>query len=1131
MIFIIKRVMEEIKNKKIFYNIEYNKMSLNELKQNYKDLNLSLKEVRKFKKDFNVIGRWSKPKYISFLKQYNQLRENQQKEQRLKQKEEQTKKRLEESKKRLEELKKKLNQKINQIINKNVFKDLEKIFNLVIKQKIKLNEEQIQKINSILYNPEGDKKKIMTFQFKDGSIIGEQIIYLSKNTKYIIDELLENGFLNEAENPDNSDDLYALRFIDIYNIKLDYLKPRKKLLKNGEVNKNVLIKDGDFFPFINISKLDLTKYQIYTQDQLKDFINKKQKIENCLIWTLRQYDINEAVLNEVKLILNNGSYIKKIDLIKICPIIKLNIRLHTHNKNEQKIKIQKIISNNEFEFIDIALIHNHYFKFEDTIYSSCFIKNYEVLKDLENPYNITQIKTINNKNYYIQNDKQKINSLNLVVNMREYFKDGDFSYIDECNDNTHTKNKFFLDNIENEQRKIKDFEDKKPNEEDIFYGDCESVVNNGTHKLLLLGVVKEGDNDEVKIFNKSDDEFIIIKFLDYITENGNKKAIIYFHNLKYDLALLQPYLNIIDKCVKSGQVYSVDVMYKSQKISFRDSFKYLSFGLPKFNKTLDLPEEFDKKEAIAYEYYTYENNNVRIHKDEYLKFLNPKYIKIFNKEIKPFLDDKDFFNPTEYYKYYLKYDCLTLKHGFEKFSKILYENVGLHTKDYLTISSISDAYFRKNGAYDGVYENKGNLREFISRAVFGGRVNYNEKYLNKKIEGKIADYDGVSLYPSSINRLCREKGLPKGKAKNLINLNEWEQYAYSIMEIKILEVNKKQQIPFIAYKTENGNLEYLNEPPPENIIIDSITLQDYIEFHKIKYQIIQGVYWDSGYNQKMGELVQHLFNERLKVKEINPVLGDVYKLMLNSAYGKTIMKKSNDKIIIKSEKYFNDYVYNNFNTIKTTQKINDYAYEIKSIDYDNSYNRNHIGCMILSYSKRIMNEIFNICNDNNYIVYYTDTDSIHLDFKDVKSLESKYEEKYDKNLNGKNLEQFHPDFSVVDENGDKIKTEGDIYSTEFLCLGKKSYIDKLEYKIKGDDKIYNDYHIRLKGITEAGLNHEVKKYNDDYMGMYQHIAQGNKINFLLNPKYEKPLFDFKNGVVSTRSEFIREVKRQEPKPI
>jgi len=109
--------MDEIKNKKIFYNIEYNKMSLNELKQNYKDLNLSLKDVRKFKKDFNVIGRWTKPKYMSFLQQYNQLRENQQRLNQLKQKEEQ-------AKKILEKKQQKLKQEINKIVNKNVFKDL-----------------------------------------------------------------------------------------------------------------------------------------------------------------------------------------------------------------------------------------------------------------------------------------------------------------------------------------------------------------------------------------------------------------------------------------------------------------------------------------------------------------------------------------------------------------------------------------------------------------------------------------------------------------------------------------------------------------------------------------------------------------------------------------------------------------------------------------------------------------------------------------------------------------------------------------------------------------------------------------------------------------------------------------------
>ena len=1130
--------MEEIK-KKIFYNLEYNKMSLNELKQTYRNLNLTLKQVRNFKKLFSVVGRWSKPKYISFLNQYYQLIENQQREKRLKEEEE--------LKKRLEEAKKKLNQEIDKIINKNSFLDLQNILNLVVNQKIKLSKKQINKIMTILYKQESGKKKLMTFSYNENELIGTQTIHIikDKGVKDFLIELLQEGVVmtGTSQTITWSDAIYGLIYKIIWGVKLHYLEPRKKLLKNGEVNENELNKANAFFPFINESELDLPKYQIYKQQQLKDFINNKQKIENCLIWTLRQYDINEAVLNEVKLSIEKGSYIKKIDLIKICPIIKKNIRLHTYNKNQKQNFIQKIITNKEYDFIDIGAIHGHYFKFEETIYSSCFIKNYELLKDVKNAFNITEIIDIN-KGYY-RYGKQKINSLNLIVNMTKYFKEGDFSYIDECNDNTNTKDKFFLDNIENEQREIKKFEDKKPNDSIIFYGDCESVVNNGNHKLLLLGVVKEGQNDEVKIFNKVDEEFWINKFLDYITNNGTNKSIIYFHNLKYDLALLQPYLNIIDKCIKAGQVYSVDVMYKKQKISFRDSFKYLSFGLPKFNKTLKLPEEFNKKEAIAYEYYTYENNNVRIHKDEYLKLLKQKDKIIFNKEVIPFLDDKDFFNPTEYYNHYLKYDCLTLKYGFEKFSNILYENVGLHTKDYLTISSISDAYFRKNGAYKGVYENKGNLREFISRAIYGGRVNYNEKFLNKKVEGKIADYDGVSLYPSSINRLCREKGLPKGPAKNLINLNEWEQYDYSIMEVKILEVNKNQQIPFIAYKQENGNLDYLNEPPfsyekdekgkikidknnnkikiIENIIIDSITLQDYILFHDIKYEIIQGVYWNEGYNKKMGGLVQHLFNERLIVKEINPVLGDVYKLMLNSAYGKTIMKKSNEKLIIKSEKYFNDYVYNNFNTIKSTQKINDYAYEIKSIDYDNSYNRNHIGAMILSYSKRIMNEIFNICNDNNYIVYYTDTDSIHLDFKDVKSLESKYKEKYHKNLNGKNLEQFHPDF-------DLDGADSEIYSTEFLCLGKKSYIDKLEC-INKDGSIINDYHIRLKGITEDGLNYEVKNYGD-YMKMYEHIADGNEINFLLNPKDgKKPLFDFKNGKVSTKGEFRRLVKRQQPKAI
>lgn len=46
----------------------------------------------------------------------------------------------------------------------------------------------------------------------------------------------------------------------------------------------------------------------------------------------------------------------------------------------------------------------------------------------------------------------------------------------------------------------------------------------------------------------------------------------------------------------------------------------------------------------------------------------------------------------------------------------------------------------------------------------------------------------------------------------------------------------------------------------------------------------------------------------------------------------------------------------------------------KSVVTDATYNQ--CGVIILDYSKRIMNEVFSIVEDNNLHVYYQDTDSI-----------------------------------------------------------------------------------------------------------------------------------------------------------
>ena len=1148
------------------------------------------------------------------------------------------------------------------------------ILNMVVNDNQTLTNQQAQRVWN---NITGQGNHILTITFGDGR---EQIIAVNATTRDFIIDILINGLLVEQQEQYGSDIIDNLNIRDIQSLTIERLRRPERRIVN---------RDGRFFPYVNTTNEDLSKYQVFNQEQAYDqkLVSKR---EHCLIHTLTQAGIETSVINNIKMsyIQDNTDNtvriaIRKKDLHNISNIIKRNIVVHTMNGKriaKQVIKAEEAVG----EDINMAMYENHYFLFEDTKYSKYSIINYEELKDEEDFNNIIKTVKKKDKTYnYKDENKSKINSLLLVDKFfkAQYFKKLDLCKFEESTTHEKLKEHIYLDNIDNEQRLCEEKKEKKtlddmginryteekkvikatekltkkekPKQE-IYYADCESFVKDvDYHKLYLLGVVND-KSDIVDIYNICDqpekedvsrEQQVVYKFFNNITKNGTTNALVYFHNLKYDYHLLERLINIKDRCEKDGQLYNIVCKYKGKEIELRDSYKILPFALSKFGSEFNLPKEIRKKEAIAYNYYKEQNNNRIIKAKEYRKLLSSKEKTIFKDAVKQCpsynIEDKTF-NPLTYYQEYLRLDCLVLKKGIQTFNKLIQEITEnkMNVYDSLTISSLTDKYMKKEGAYEGVYEVQGNLRAYIAQAVYGGRVCVNPKYKKKVIKGKISDYDGVSLYPSAINRLCRLMGLPKGKAKRyttekqmvekyvevdeeiyncqgfgydsivgIVNdeyyyygywdkytqgkleytqgkleytqgkkldekelkqlnrylehskkssikeipkarvkkmvldypetdLKNWNTKLYSILTVKINKVNKIQQMPFIAHKTEDS-IKYTNTAPEKPIIIDSITLEDYIKFHEIEYELLDGVYWDGGSNKKMGEVIQRLFNARLQAKkEGKTALSNTIKLMLNSSYGKTIMKKSKTaKQIIKTEtKKYNkttkewevksktnlkDYIYNNFNTIRNYRKLNENNYEVEKTCADNSFNRGHIGCAILSISKRIMNEVFDVANDNKYPIYYTDTDSLHCNLEDVPKLEAKYKERYNKELNGKQLEQFHTDFDL-----DGAKEE--IYATKSIFLGKKSYMDYLESKDENGNTIHG-FHIRLKGITKEGLEHTAKQYNNSYIGLYEDLAKGNEKKIILNPynpdtNENKVLFEFKEGKVSTKKEFTRVVK-------
>ena len=978
---------------------------------------------------------------------------------------------------------------------------------------------------------------------------GDEINFpLIRNWEEGLKQLLIDGFFIKTEEEYGSDRLSEFKMEGIQSVVI------REIPQGDRVRGN---KSGQHFDYTNTTNLDLKKYQIYSSSEYP------KQMEHCFIHSLKELGVSEDVVNSVKLSIIEGANLAKTHFTKIAELLKMKIILHQY-RNDGVKKMKTIFGNKHTESVEICLYKDHYFIYELTEYNKYYINNYQKCVDEKYPTNIYRINY--SKIETSDNEQYKIDSLSLVKSLfnQGFFIVGEYEHKNpkkSCIDSKLT------DNIIEEQKEMI-FNDKVDVKEYIFYADCESdVVSCKEHTPILIGVVSE-EREQPEIFTYYKNTKVLVDdFLKYIQKSVNKKGlkkqtngekiIVYFHNLKYDyLGLLQKYCNTSQAVIKDNQYYAVSVNYFGLMFEFRDSYKLMNRRLADFPSIFGLDKKYSKKEAIGYTYYTKENiqqSLKRVSIDEYLPHIhktekytldkNPDEIR---KEFISILEDnKEYFdyyggkfNPVKYYKYYLKYDCLVLQKGIQKYVDIINNitsqngKTPLHLHNYLTISSLTDSYMKVNGAYDEVFEMSGYLREFCSRAIQGGRVNVCKDFVKKVVDETLEDFDGVSLYPSAIDRCCRELGLPIGYGEVIKSFGV-DRFDYYIVKILLKKINKKQQNSFIGIKNESGILEYVNEVKEggEIIYVDKITLQDYIEFHEIEYDFIDGVYWDNGFNKKMGELINEFFNARLKYKKLKKeakteqesngydALQNVVKLMMNSSYGKTIIKTSNKKISYvnknrigeKTGDFGKNYVYSNFNTITKYREINENQLEIEQYNVDTSYNRCHIGCLILSYSKRIMNEVMNTANDNKLDIYYQDTDSLHIKQKDVPVLQEKYNIKYNRELVGKDLGQFHGDFDLKG-------SCGDIVSTRSIFLGKKCYIDNLQSKDK-DGNTITGYHIRMKGVNSAGLEHRVNAdYEGDYFKMFEDLSKGNKIKFVLNPTESAVSFEYgKCGGISTRT--------------
>ena len=161
------------------------------------------------------------------------------------------------------------------------------------------------------------------------------------------------------------------------------------------------------------------------------------------------------------------------------------------------------------------------------------------------------------------------------------------------------------------------------------------------------------------------------------------------------------------------------------------------------------------------------------------------------------------------------------------------------------------------------------------------------------------------------------------------------------------------------------------------------------------------------------------------------------------------------------------------------------------------YSSPHIGVDILDMSKRIMNEVKSVAYANDIEIYYQDTDSMHIKFEKIRKLNEEYVKKYNRNLIGENMGEFHCDFAPFDhplqEEQDKYDEGSEeynrikaiiksykcmTYSEKFIVVGKKFYMDKLKtiyYKVNNEEEINKIEALQANGLKKE---EEAKKLVD-----------------------------------------------------
>lgn len=953
-------------------------------------------------------------------------------------------------------------------------------------------------------------------------------ITLSRNIDPLVIKLICKKSITEAINMIDGDEYtYKSELTQIYNnMNINRLK-----IVKVTADRNLTSRSGAYINRINKTNFDISRYGLFTEQYYRELIEfnegrtsdmGRRYVPQCLIHALELSNIDTNLINNVKLYLGSY-YVRRTQLPDIIKIIKHNIKIHSFRQTDvNKIESRLITdgSKNDYPIINLAIYNDHYFLYENTN-----IDGFPYMKSNNRNGQLLNSSLHVIRSMITNDDLTQLIPFEIVSATEEFHQ---FNYELEFNNNT-VLNSY----------KYPCYEEQRKRNRNIYYIDFEASTKSldGTlinHIPFMVSLSSNKDtHDGIHNFTGTDCALQMLQYIQQQCKHSKADIVIYAHNAKYDFAFIHQHVKILHFVEKNNQFYSATCVFGTKNngsITFYmyDSYKILTMKLADFGTNFDIKNI--QKEIMPYEAYNIYRYGItledRISLDTLRSIYDDKYCDDLINHAKDYIDENGL-KSLEYARFYCNQDVMILRKGIEAFAEIMEDILGLDIYNYITISSIANAYMEKSHVYDDTYKVTTAARLFLERCIVGGIVSTKHNETHIELNTEIEAADANSLYPSAMVELCKQGyGIPKGEPRvyncDLFNDNiytsipdELNRYSYFFVEIEVLYVkDNKYDIDVFSYKKDNKRINTYKIDEPIIINVDKITLLDYINYHQIQFKIKNCIYYNDGFNTKIGEKVLELFERRKVAKKAGKTgIANCIKLIMNSIYGRTILSHNKTSIQFKYDDEVSSYMFNNHNIIKNITKINDRCTKFEIYVPNDHYNLAPAGVMILSMSKHMMNRASLACMNVGVSIYYKDTDSLHIKKKNIKAINDEYKRLYNVDMFGGELGQFSSDFEM------KVKCT-DIKCIDAVYIAKKVYYERLQGIDKDGNKVIQ-HDCVIKGVNRAAIDKVVnEKYNGDYLGLFIDLTKGKQITFDLSST--RPCFKhLKDGTIITNLDFTR----------